>query len=57
MKKYTYKNIKCYQTYGRWQADYIREDGSRFALHRCCTRTKADAYIIAKREVDYMNNK
>ena len=56
MKKYLYKNIVCFQSYGRWHADY-NDDGAQFALHRCALRTKAAAYEEAKAEVDYMNRK
>jgi hypothetical protein len=56
MRTYEYKNIVCFTTCGRWQADYM-SDGKRFALHRCCTRTKAAALAIAKHEVDYLNRK
>lgn len=54
MKKYIYKNIICYQSYGCWDADY-NDHGTRIALHRCGCRTKAYAYEIAKANVDYMN--
>ena len=52
-----YKNIICFETCGRWQADYLGSDGRRFALHRCCCPTKKIAYIIAKHEVDYLSKK
>lgn len=55
MKKYLYKNIVLFQTYGAWNADYI--DGEkRFGLHRGANRTKAQAYTEAKRQVDRLNN-
>ena len=57
MKKYYYKNICVYQYYGTWNADYVMDNGKRFALHRCCCRTKANAYEIAKQNVDYLNGK
>lgn len=50
-----YKQIVCFQYYGGWNADCI-ENGKRYALHRVDARTKADAYAIAKQEVDYLNN-
>lgn len=56
MRRYLYKNIVLYQTWGRWSADYI-DNGNRFGLHGCCTRTKRDAYRIAKQMVDYLNEK
>lgn len=57
MGKYTYKNIHIFIYWGMWQADYKFEDGRRIPLHRCCCLTKADAYEIGKREVDYLNEK
>lgn len=57
MKAYKYKNIRVYQTFGRWSADYITENGKRFALHVACTATKADAIQEAKTIVDYLNSK
>ena len=56
MRKYLCKNIECFTTCGRWQADYVA-NGKRFVLHRCCTRTKDTAMAIAKYEVDYLNEK
>lgn len=50
-----YKNIICFQVCGRWHADYV--ENARFALHRAATRTKVEAYRIAKEEVDYLNRK
>ena len=47
-----YKNIKLFWCNG-WCADY-EENGKRFPLHRACCKRKADAYRIAKEEVDYM---
>ena len=47
-----YKNIILFWNNG-WQADYS-DNGKRFALHRCCCRTKKVAYEIAKEEVDYL---
>lgn len=56
MKEYTYKNIKLYETYGRWSADYY--DGNKyFALHASCCETKKEALEIAKEMVDYLNSK
>lgn len=56
MKKYQYKNIKLYQTFGKWSANYS-EDNKTFALHVACTNTKAEAYKIAKDQVNYLNSK
>lgn len=55
MKKFTYKNIVLYRTWGTWQADYRLENGKRFGLHCCCCDTKKKAYEIAKEEVDFLN--
>ena len=55
--KYLYKNIICFQYYGTWQADYKEPKGKRFPLHRHCNGTKAEAYALAKQEVDYMNER
>lgn len=52
---YKYKNIILFWDNG-WHADYS-DNGKRFALHRCCCRTKKLAYIIAKEEVDYMKER
>ena len=57
MKAYKYKNIKVYQVYGRWSADYITDDGKRFTLHASCTATKADAIQEAKTIVDHLNRR
>ena len=54
--KYLKKYIFCFVNGGRWQADYA-ENGKRFALHRACTKTKAEAYKIASEQIDYMNRK
>lgn len=54
MKRYKYKNIICFMTYGRWDADFS-DGGTRYALHRCACKTKAEAYNIAKDNIDYMN--
>ena len=48
------KNIVCYQTFGKWSADYV-ENGKRFALHKACCNTKAKAYAIAAQCIDYLN--
>lgn len=56
MKRYKYKNIVCFQEYGRWHADYQSENG-RFGLHGAALRTKADCYELAKEQVDYLNEK
>lgn len=56
MKKYLYKQIILFKSWGTWQADIIA-DGKRFALHRHCSRTKAIAYELAKFEVDCMNER
>lgn len=58
MRKYLYKNIECFRSWGRgtWCADYVG-DGKRFALHRMCVATKETAYEIAKLDVDYLNRK
>lgn len=45
-----YKNIILFWD-GGWQADY-EDNRKRFTLHRCCCRTKREAYKIAKEEVD-----
>ena len=45
-----YKHIVIFWD-GGWQADYAK-NGERFALHRCCCKTKKMAYKIAKEEVD-----
>lgn len=55
--RYLYKNIYCFCTWGRWYADYVDDNGKRFALHRASTRTKAQALILAKHEVDYLNER
>lgn len=56
MKKYKYKNIVCFQTWGTWQADYNNGE-KRFALHRLCCKTKKQAYKYAKEEVDFLNER
>ncbi len=50
-----YRNIILFWS-GGWQADY-EENGKRFALHRCCCKTKGTAYEIAKDEVDVLKEK
>lgn len=56
MKKYLYKHIRLFQDHGKWHADY--NDGAKWIpLHRHCSRTKAIAYTLAKREVDDMNER
>lgn len=50
-----YKNIVLFWDNG-WQADYS-DNGKRFALHRCCCRTKKSAYVIAKEEVDFLSER
>lgn len=56
--RYLYKNIYCFCTWGRWYADYIDiPNNKRFALHGASTRTKAQALILAKHEVDYLNER
>ena len=57
MKAYKYKNIICFQTCGRWYADYKPENGARFGLHGASCRTRKEAYIIAKEEVDFLNER
>lgn len=57
MKAYKYKNIKAYQTFGRWSADYVTDDGKRFGLHVACTATKAEAIKEAKQIVNYLNER
>lgn len=52
---YKYKNIVLFWNNG-WQADYS-DNGKRFALHRCCCRTKKVAYVIAKEEVDFLKER
>lgn len=54
-RKYLYKNIILYRSWGTWQADY-NDNGRRFGLHRCCCRTKTEAMECAKEQVDYLNN-
>lgn len=56
-RRYKYKNIVAWKTWDRWHADYVTEQGKRFALHCCACRTKADAMQIAKEQVDYLNEK
>ena len=53
MRTYKYKNIICFESFGRWYADYRGE--RRFALHRASLGTKADCYALAKECVDYLN--
>lgn len=55
--KYLYKHIKCYQYWGSWRADYDDGNGNKFPLHRWCCTTKANAYTIAKQQVDWLNGK
>lgn len=55
MKKYLYKNIDLFWDNG-WHADYVTNK-TRISLHRCCSRTKKIAYIIAKEQVDFLNGK
>lgn len=56
--KYLYKNIECFESYGRWYADYVDiANNKKFALHRASTRTKAQAMVLAKYEVDALNRK
>ena len=56
MKKYLYKNIRLYETYSRWSADYY--DGKDyFALHAACCETKKEALTLAKDMIDYLNSK
>ena len=56
--KYLYKNIECFESYGRWYADYVDiANNKKFALHRASTATKALAKALAKIEVDYLNGK
>lgn len=54
-KKYYYKNIILFKSWGTWEADYMTEDGRRFALHRAGVYSKKLAYDIAKESVDYLN--
>ena len=57
-KKYLYKNISLYQSMGRWSADYVYpNEGRGFGLHVACTTTKEEAYRIAKREIDFLNER
>ena len=55
MKRYKYKNIVCFQDYGRWHADYVCDDGTRFALFRGAAKTKKLALALAKDDVDFLN--
>lgn len=54
-KKYKYKNIDCYETCGRWSADYVVSDKRLFTLHNDCCATKKRAYELAKKMIDYLN--
>lgn len=54
MKKYLYKNIVVFGYYGAYYADYNGVYG-RFALHRIPCRNKKQAYIIARFNVDFLN--
>lgn len=50
-----YKYIVVYFSGHGYQADY--DDGkTRFALHRACCKTKAQAYEEAKQQVDYLKS-
>lgn len=54
--KYNYKGIEVFKAYDSWQADYVeRETGKRFALHRCCMDTRAQAIAEAKANIDFLN--
>lgn len=55
-RKYLYKHIICFQYYGTWNADCVYE-GKRFALHRACCATKANAYEEAKAQIDCLNER
>lgn len=56
MKKYQYKNIKLVQSWGTWDSYY--SDGNKtLQLTATCSKTKKEAYEIAKSMVDYLNNK
>lgn len=55
-RRYKYKHIDLYNTWGTWQADYV-EGKLRLALHRACYKTKASAMVLAKEMVDYLNGK
>ena len=56
MKKYQYKNIELVQTWGTWDA-YYNDGTRRFQLTATCSKTKKEAYNVAKNEVDYLNLK
>ena len=56
MKKYQYRNIKLVQSWGTWDSYY--SDGNKtLQLTATCSKTKKEAYEIAKSMVDYLNNK
>ena len=55
--KLLYKHIKLFNEWGTWQADYQYPNGTRFALHRCCCKTKGRAYELAKQDIDYLNQR
>ena len=55
MKRYKYKNIVCFQDMGRWHADYVRDDGTHFALFRGAAKTKKLALALAKDDIDFLN--
>ena len=55
MNKYYYNHIEIFEQDRVWQADYVRANGTRFALHRACCDTKAKALAEAKANVDVLN--
>ncbi len=55
MDRYMYKHIEIFEADRVWQADYVRANGTRFALHRACCDTKAKALAEAKANVDVLN--
>ena len=54
MKRYLYKNIVLRQSYGMWNAYYNDNKYGEY-LMAIGFRTKADAYIAGKAEVDSLN--
>lgn len=56
MKKFQYKSIKLVQSWGTWDS-YYNDGNKSFQLTANCSKTKKEAYEIAKDMVDYLNNK
>ena len=55
MDRYYYNHIEVFECNGMWMANYVRANGTRFALHRACCDTKAKALAEAKLNVDVLN--